>query len=78
MPRKPPQVFNVHRANDGAQVITGVSLGLARSEAARLCAEARVPMAAHDSNHPEPRRATSMYMGEVSRYEVRSTEGLVI
>lgn len=78
MARKPPQLHNVCRVQDGALVIREVPLKTARVEAARLNAEARVPIAQHDPDHPEPRRATSMYMGEVSRYEVRTLEGIVI
>lgn len=78
MARKPPQAYNVVRAQDGALIIRDVPLKTARSEASRLNAEANVPIGAHDPEHPEPRRATSMYMGEVCRYEVRSQEGVVI
>lgn len=78
MARKPPQKYNVHRAKDGAQIITGVSLGLARSECARLNAEARVPIGVHLPDHPTPDRPTGMYLGEVTRYEVQTMEGTVI
>jgi hypothetical protein len=68
---QPPDAYDVCRAQDGALVVVGVSLDLARSEAARLNAEARVQ--APDRDGP-----TGMYLGELVRYEVRSKEGLVI
>lgn len=80
MARKPAQVYNVHKVQDGSQIVTGVSLALARSEAARLNAEARVPLSrsAPDIPHTEPNRPTGMVNGEVSRYEVRTPEGIVV
>jgi hypothetical protein len=78
MTDEPEHLCNVVRQQDGALIIRDITLDQARSEAARLNAEARIPIGAHDGDHPEPRRATSMYLGEVCIYEVRSLEGLVI
>lgn len=78
MPRKPPQVYDVVRAQDDALVVIGVDLATARAECARLNAEARIPIAAHDPLHPEPRRPTGMVHGELVRYEARSKEGLTV
>lgn len=75
MARKPAQTYNVHKVQDGSQIVTGVSLALARSEAARLNAEARVV----DRIDSEGRTIyAGMVNGEISRYEVRSAAGLVI
>jgi hypothetical protein len=71
MPRKSTQLYNIHREADGAQVGTGVDLDTARSEVARLNAEAKV-------TNPDTGKPTAMYLGEVCRYEIRSTEGLVV
>jgi hypothetical protein len=49
-------------------------LATARAECARCNAEARVIV----RQHPEYTEYASMYLGEVSRYEVRSADGLVI
>lgn len=66
MPRKPPQVYNVCRASDGCPVVLGVPLGDARGECARLNAEARLI-------NPETSKATSMFRGEPTSYEVVTT-----
>lgn len=86
MARKPPAPYNVFK-HDGAQIITGVPLALARSEAARLNAESRVVIAQHPAVTDPETGATmfpawteyaGMVSGEVSRYEVRSITGLVV
>lgn len=75
MARKPAQTYNVHKVQDGSQIITGVSLALARSEAARLNAEARVV----DRIDSEGRTIyAGMVNGEISQYEVRSAAGIVV
>lgn len=71
MPRKPRQVYDVCRAQDGALVICGVDLATARSEKARLNAEAAVV-------NPETRQPTGMFLGELVTYEARSREGLIL
>lgn len=78
MPRKPPQLYDVRSQITGAGVVLGVSLKLARSECARLNAEARRP-------NPERRNAQwpegepwGMQGGVVTSYEVVSTSGLVV
>lgn len=76
MPRKPPQVYAVHLAQDGAQVVAGVPLDVARGECARLNAEARVIVTSPALGRVgEPQ---SMYHGEVCRYEVRGVNGMVV
>lgn len=86
MARTPKKLYHVHKAQDGSQIVTGVPLAVARSEAARLNAEARVQVgtmaAVYDRDGamvqaPAPIFA-GMVHGEISRYEVRSAEGLVI
>ena len=69
--KAPVALYNVHRSQDGAQIITGVTLEMAQHERARLGAEARVI-------NPETRQPTGMFMGEVVSYEVRSAAGVVI
>lgn len=71
MARKPPQLFNVHCVQDGAQVVTLVPLAVARAEASRLSAEARV-------RNPETGQPTGMHMGSVCTFEARSVAGVVI
>lgn len=76
--KQPPPAYDVVRSQDGALVIVGVDLDLARSEAARLNAEAKVTNPDHlhpDTHQPMP---TGMWHGEVCRYEVRSKEGLIV
>lgn len=77
MARKPTALYNVHRQQDGAQIISGVPLKMARSECARLNAEAQVldPDKRDDQGRPVH---VGMYLGELVRYEVRSVDGLVI
>lgn len=72
MPRKPPQVYDVVRSQDGALVVRDVPLNTARSECARLCAEAKVK--------PEYGNApyAGMFHGELVTYEVRGQGGLAI
>jgi hypothetical protein len=78
MPRKPPEKYNVHSAVSGAQIVTGVTLALARSECARLNAEARQPNPdRRTSLHPQG-EPTGMHLGELTTYEVRSASGLVV
>lgn len=85
MPRKPPQTYNVCRAGDGALVVIGVPLDMARSESARLNAEARVIVRQHPAvvidgvvTFPAYTEYAGMFMGNVTRYEVRTHDGLVI
>lgn len=75
MARTPAQSYNVHKVQDGSQIVTGVSLALARSEAARLCAEARVRVGSTIDGVPI---YAGMAHGEISRYEVRTATGLVV
>lgn len=86
MPRKPPQEYTLHREQDGAHIGGPYDLATARSEKARCSAEARVvvrhhpAIAAPDGSTVQPAYTEygSMHMGEVCRYEIRSTDGLVI
>lgn len=72
MPRKPPQLYDVRSANSGALVVIGVNLATARSEQARLNAEARVI---------DPERGgqpAGMQRGALTVYEVTTKEGLIL
>lgn len=86
MPRKPPQEYTVHRQQDGAHIGGPYDLGTARTECARLSAESRV-VVRHVPATVGPDGSTvfpahtlyaSMYLGEVCRFEIHSTDGLVI
>jgi hypothetical protein len=56
--RKPPQTYNVVNDADGSLVVIGVDLATARSEQARLNAEA---------NH------AGMHMGTVTQHAIQTT-----
>lgn len=82
----PPVLYSVNRSQDGAQVRSGLSLSDAQSEANILNAQARMQVGLTTSVYDERgglvRAAqpimASMFMGQVSQYEVRSTDGLVV
>lgn len=71
MARNAPQDYDVRSQNTGALVVIGVPLAVARSEAARLNAEARVC-------HPVTGRPVGMQQGEVTTYEVTTRDGLIL
>lgn len=85
-----PVTYGVYRQQDGAQIVVQVDAGTAKSECARLNAEARVQVGTiheavgvdeygqpivQDTGKP---RYAGMFLGELVRYEVRSSDGLVI
>ena len=69
--RKPEQQYNVCRVADGAQVVVGVSLAQARSECARLDAEARLFVA--DQGRP-----AGLHLGAPCTHEVRGAGDMVV
>lgn len=60
--------YDVVRSHDGALVIRGVDREIARSEAARLNAEAKVI-------NPETRKPTGMFLGLLTSYVVCDEAG---
>jgi hypothetical protein len=70
-----PQTYTVARAQDGAQVRAELTLDQAKDECAMLNAQARNAVGQTVDGHPI---YGSMIHGEVSRYEVRSGDGLVL
>lgn len=76
--KAPTELYNVHSAVSGAQVIIGVPLGDASTpgtavyERDRLNAEARRP------NPSQPSEPTGMHHGVLTTYEVRSRAGVVV
>lgn len=76
MPRKPAQTYDVRSAQTGAQVVVGVDLSLARSECARLCAEARMVVGQDAKGRT---KYHGMQRGEVTTYDVVDPRsGLVV
>lgn len=81
-----PAVYSVHRSQDGAQVRAELSLDDAQAECAMLNAQARVQVgttpAIYDRRGGMVRGTQpiygSMFHGQVSCYEIRSADGLVI
>ena len=67
--------FSVVRAQDGAKVRAELSLEDAHSECAVLNAQARTPVGMTVDGTCI---YGSMFHGEISRYEIRSDDGLVI
>ena len=59
MSRKPPQTYNVVNDADGSLVVIGVDLATARSEQARLNAEAKA--------------VAGMHMGAVTQHTIQAT-----
>lgn len=86
MPRKAPQTYTVCRAQDGAQVRAELTLKCAREECANLNAQSRIQTgtmaAVYDAQGTLVQAPAAIYAsmihGEISRYEIRSTSGLVI
>lgn len=86
MTRKAPQTYNVINEADGALVVIGVDLATARSESARLDAEARMVVAQRpalaDANgqtvQPARTEHAGMHMGLVSRHAITTTEGVLL
>ena len=82
MPKKSeaekPSLYNVHRQQDGAQVVTGVDLDTAQSEKARLNAEACVLVGRVLIGEKYVEQYAGMYHGEIVRYEVRTKDGLTV
>lgn len=71
----PMDMFSVHRCQDGAQVRAELSLEDAQSEANILNAQARTCVGQTVDGIPI---YGSMVLGQVSRYEVRTSSGLVV
>lgn len=71
MPRNPPKLYDVRSRQTGAQVVIGVPLTVARTECARLNAEAKVV-------NPETGKPNGMQTGEITVYEVVSAGGLIV
>lgn len=63
--RKPPQTYNVVNDADGSLVVIGVDLATARSEQARLNAEAKAVVA--QNQH------AGMHMGAVTQHTIQTT-----
>lgn len=78
MARKPPQVYDVRSQLTGAAVVIGVPLGLARSECARLDAEAKQPNPERRSSRWPGGEPVGMHCGVVTSYEVVSKAGVVV
>lgn len=82
----PPALYTVNRSQDGAQVRTQLSLTDAQSECTMLNAQARMQVgltaATYDARGGMVRAAQpiygSMFHGQMTRYEVRSADGLVV
>lgn len=74
-PEPTPALYTVNRVQDGAQVRAELSLEDAQEEKANLNAQARLVAGQTVDGIPI---YGSMYHGEICRYEVRSTDGLVI
>lgn len=86
MARKPAQRYKVTRAQDGAEVRAELSLAQARRECGDLNAQARQQVGLTDFFRDEQGNVVtppqpiygSMIQGEISKYEIRSADGLVI
>jgi len=74
-PAQAPERYSVNRVQDGAEVRSQLSLDDATAEAAILNAQARQCVG---QTVDGTAIYGSMYHGEICRYEVRSTSGLVI
>jgi hypothetical protein len=70
--------YSVHRSQDGAQIVTDVSLDVAQSERARLNAEARVVVGRVLIENQYVEQYAGMYHGEIVRYEIRTKDGLTV
>lgn len=85
-PAESPEKCTVNRVQDGAEVRAELTVDQARSECAMLNAQARIQVGTtapvYDERGSLERGPLpiygSMYYGEISRYEVRSTSGLVL
>lgn len=74
-PAPAPSLYTVNRSQDGAVVRAELSIDEAKSECNILNAQARIPA----GQGLDGRQIYgSMFHGEISRYEVRSADGLVI
>lgn len=86
MSRKAPQSYNVINEADGSLVVIGVDIALARSECARLDAQARMVVAENQALadvhgqtvRPALTEHAGMHMGRVSRHAIQTTEGVLL
>lgn len=70
-----PTHYSVHRVQDGAQVRAELPLEIAQRERDDLNASARLQVGQTQDGRPI---YGGMYHGEICRYEVRSSSGLVV
>lgn len=81
-----PALYTVNRSQDGAQVRAQLSLTDAQAECTMLNAQARMQVgltaATYDARGGMVRAAQpiygSMFHGQMTQYEVRSVDGLVV